>query len=71
VDQQKAVGNWFSQNVTHARGTTWDFYALYSPDARDLVSPISMGGGAQGSGTSIGHHDQQAAGIACLLQSKS
>ena len=70
-DQQKIVGNWFSQNVTHAQGTTWDFYALYAPDARDLANPSNFGGGAQGGGTIIGHHDQLAAAIASLLQPRS
>ena len=42
-DEQKVVGNWFTANVTHGRGTTWDFYALYGPDARDLARPTSMG----------------------------
>jgi hypothetical protein len=23
-DEQKVVGNWYSANVTHQRGTTWD-----------------------------------------------
>jgi hypothetical protein len=43
-DEQKAVGNWFSANVTHRPGTTWDFYALYGPDATSLASPASAGG---------------------------
>ena len=70
-DEKKTVGTWFSQNVTHVRGTTWDFYALYAPDAGDLANPSSFGGGAQGGGTIIGHHDQLAAAIAALLQPKS
>ena len=65
-DQQKIIGNWFSHNVTHARGTTWDFYALYAPDARDLAAPTSFGGG-----TIIAHRDQLATAIAPLLQPKS
>ena len=43
-DEQKAVGNWFSTNVTRNPGTTWDFYALYAPDSTDLARPTSMGG---------------------------
>lgn len=43
-DEQKIVGNWFSANVTHNRGTTWDFYALYGPDANNLASPVGSGG---------------------------
>ena len=43
-DEQKTVGTWFSMNVTNRRTPTWDFYALYSADARDLASPSSMGG---------------------------
>ena len=70
-DQQKIVGDWFSQNVTHARGTTWDFYALYAPNVSNLETPSSFGGGAQGGGTIIGHHDQLAAAIAPFLQPKS
>jgi hypothetical protein len=66
-DEQKAVGNWFTANVTHARGTTWDFYALYGPEAHDLGAPSSMGGGAQGGGTIIGHRDQLAAAVAQVL----
>jgi hypothetical protein len=42
-DEQRVVGNWFTANVTHGRGTTWDFYALYGPDARDLAHPASSG----------------------------
>src|SRR3989442_4916628 len=43
-DEQKTVGNWFSANVTHNPGTTWDFYALYGPDATGLTLPVSYGG---------------------------
>jgi hypothetical protein len=43
-DEQKTVGNWFSMNVTHSPGTTWDFYALYGPDATSLSAPLSTGG---------------------------
>jgi hypothetical protein len=42
-DEQKKVGSWYSTNVTRRRGTTWDFYALYGPDAGDLLTPLSMG----------------------------
>lgn len=60
-DEQKVVGDWFSANVTHRRGTTWDFYALYGPEATDLSTPLSMGS------TIIGQHDQLAASITPLL----
>jgi hypothetical protein len=60
-DEQKTVGNWYSANLTHRTGTTWDFYALYAPDARDLTSPVDRGG------TIIGKHDQLAASIQPLL----
>jgi len=43
-DQQKSVGTWFSANVTRRGSPTWDFYAPYPPDARDLAAPSSMGG---------------------------
>jgi hypothetical protein len=59
-DEQKLVGNWFSTNVTHARGTTWDFYALYGPDAGGLAAPASMGGAI------IARRDQLQSAIAPL-----
>jgi len=43
-DEQKSVGTWFSMNLTGRGSPTWDFYALYPPDARDLAAPSSMGG---------------------------
>jgi hypothetical protein len=43
-DEQKSVGSWFSANLTERDSPTWDFYALYPPDARDLTRPSSMGG---------------------------
>jgi len=43
-DEQKTVGNWFSANVTHNPGTTWDFYAVYGPNADSLMTPVSSGG---------------------------
>jgi hypothetical protein len=42
-DEQKSVGSWFSANLTGWGSPTWDFYALYSADARDLAAPRSMG----------------------------
>jgi hypothetical protein len=60
-DEQKSVGNWYSANVTHHEKTTWDFYALYGPGARDLSALVAMGG------TIIGDHDQLAASIRPLL----
>jgi hypothetical protein len=43
-DDQKTVGTWFSANLTGRGSPTWDFYALYAPDARDLATPSSMDG---------------------------
>jgi hypothetical protein len=43
-DEHKKIGTWFSENLTDSDSPTWDFYALYPPDARDLASPTSMGG---------------------------
>ena len=60
-DERKVVGNWFSANVTHARGTTWDFYALYSPDAHDLDDPVSSGGSI------IGRHARLESSLAPFL----
>jgi hypothetical protein len=60
-DEQKVVGTWYTANVTHARGTTWDFFAVYGPDARDLSAPLSTGS------TIIGHRTQLQASLAPLL----
>ncbi len=62
-DEQKVVGNWFSANVTHAQGTTWDFYALYGPEASDLSTPVSKGG------TIIGRHEELQEAVQKLLGS--
>ena len=43
-DEQKTVGRWFSANLTERDSPTWDFYAVYAPDARDLRATSSMGG---------------------------
>ena len=43
-DEQKTVGSWFSTTLTDRGSPTWDFYALYAPDSRDLAAPSSMGG---------------------------
>ena len=43
-DEEKSVGTWFSANLTGRGAPTWDFYALYPPDALELGKPSSMGG---------------------------
>jgi hypothetical protein len=46
-DEQKLVGNWYSAQVLKRQGTTWDFYALYGPDATwgsDPPRAVSSGG---------------------------
>jgi hypothetical protein len=60
-DDQKSVGTWFSANVTERRSPTWDFYALYSPAARDLAAPSSMGG------TIIGRREELRSALGPML----
>lgn len=60
-DEQKAVGSWFSENLTHRGAPTWDFYALYGPDARDFSAPVSMGG------TVIARRNQLQSSLATLI----
>jgi hypothetical protein len=67
-DEQKVVGNWYSTNVLHREGTTWDFYAVYGPDATWASEPpraVSQGG------TIISRRDQLRAAISPLLQPTS
>jgi hypothetical protein len=67
-DEQKVVGNWYSTTVLHREGTTWDFYALYGPDATWGAEPpraVSQGG------TIISRRDQLRAAISPLLQPTS
>ena len=67
-DEQKLVGDWYSANVTHQNGTTWDFYALYGPDATWSSEPpraLSQGGPI------IGRRDQLQAAISPLLRAAS
>jgi hypothetical protein len=60
-DEQKVVGIWFSTNLTRRGAPTWDFYALYGPEARDFSSPVSMGG------TIIARRNQLQASLAPLI----
>ena len=60
-DEQKTVGTWFSANLTERDSPTWDFYALYRYDARDLASPTRIGG------TIISHRDELQAALMPLL----
>jgi hypothetical protein len=64
-DEQQAVGNWFTANVSKARGITWDYYALYGPEAHDLKTPSSHGR------TIIGQRSQLETSIAPLLRPRS
>ena len=59
-DQDKLVGNWYSQNVTHRRATTWDAFFLYGPAARwgDVPAPQVAAGGSV-----IGAHDELSGGL--------
>jgi hypothetical protein len=63
-DEHKVVGDWVSANVTHAGGTTWDFYAVYGPEATWGSAPppaLSQGG------TIITRRAQLAAALTPLL----
>jgi hypothetical protein len=60
-DDGKTVGTWFSDNMTDRDSPTWDFYALYGPDAHDLGSPSSTGG------TIISRRDQLETSLKPLL----
>jgi hypothetical protein len=62
-DEDKTVGTWFSANLTHRRAPTWDFFALYPADARDLASPSATGG------TIIGDRDQLQSALGPILAS--
>jgi hypothetical protein len=62
-DEQKTVGSWFSANLTDRGSPTWDFYALYPPDVRDLRAPSSTGG------TIAGRRDQLRAALQPLVAS--
>lgn len=64
-DEKKVVGNWYSANVTHRQDTTWDFFALYGPNATDLTKPLDRGS------TIIGSHADLAASIRPLLAATS
>jgi hypothetical protein len=64
-DEQKTVGTWLSANVTGRGSPTWDFYALYGPDARDLAAPSSMGG------TIIGRRAELESALGPLLATSS
>ena len=67
-DEQKLVGNWYSANVLHREGTTWDFYAVYGPDATWGSEPpraVSQGGAI------ISRRDQLQAAISPLFRTAS
>ncbi|HVA24709.1 MAG TPA: hypothetical protein VMW62_09965 [Chloroflexota bacterium] len=62
-DQQKVIGTWYSQHVTHQRGTTWDAFFLYGPNAQwtDVPQPEVTDGGSV-----IGAHDDLLRGLTQL-----
>ncbi len=67
-DEQRLVGNWFSTSVLHREGTTWDFYALYGPDATWGTAPPQAQ--SQG-GTILARRNQLQTAITALLRSES
>jgi len=62
-DEQKLVGSWYSEEVTHRRGVTWDAFFLYGPQAHwsSLPEPLVSSGS-----TVIGQHDKLLAGLGQL-----
>ena len=67
-DERKVVGGWYSSSVLRRDGTTWDFYALYGPEALwESAPPRALSQG----GTIIGRRDQLQAAISPLLQRTS
>ena len=64
-DEQRIVGQWFAQNVNLYRGTAWDVYYLYGPEATwDTVPGPLIGTG----NPIIAQSDTLEAQIAPLLQ---
>jgi hypothetical protein len=66
-DEQKVVGNWYSADVLHRQGTTWDFYAVYGPEVTWGSGPppaLSQGG------TIITRRNQLQTAITSLLSSE-
>jgi hypothetical protein len=47
-DQDAVSSQWFSQHVTNQQGPTWDYYLLFSPEARweAIPAPIVSQGGS-------------------------
>ena len=67
-DEQKAVGTWFSATLTHRTNPTWDFYALYNPEATwQSEPPAALSSG----GTIIARRDQLQAAIVPHLRVRS
>ena len=64
-DEDKTVGAWFSANLTHRKAPTWDFFALYRADARDLASPANTGGSI------IGDRDELQSALGPILSSEA
>ena len=67
-DERKAVGTWFSATFTHRANPTWDFYALYSPEATWQAEPPAA---VSSGGTIIGRREQLQAAIEPLLRATS
>ena len=39
-DEQRVVGQWFAEHVNGYRGTAWDVYYLYGPEAKWDTVPL-------------------------------
>lgn len=59
-DQDKLLGNWYSQAVTHRRGTTWDAFFLYGPYSQWADVPTDQ---VAAGGPVIGAQDKLSAGL--------
>ena len=66
-DPKRAVGNWFSENVTQEPGITWDAYFLFGPEATWTSAPAPI---ASSGSPVIGSRDSLSAAFDRLENAK-